>query len=110
MEILFAFQLPILTVMPDVTLRRWGFALLFLCYQCGTDVTAALSRRQLGEASHYRRAANPTGAALCSHSANVTHRVNKQCVVTPNAGLGGSYRRMLGSANSVSFCASFFLL
>jgi len=96
--------------MPDVTLRRWGFALLFFCYQYGTDVTAALSRRQLGEASHYRRAGNPTGAALCSHSANVRHGMNKQCVVTSNAGLGGSYHRMQGSANSVSFCASFFLL
>lgn len=43
------------SVIPDGTLRRWGFVPLFFCYQDGTDVTAALSRRQLREAAHYKR-------------------------------------------------------
>lgn len=64
---------------------------MFFCYQDRTDVTAAaaLSRRQLGESlSLQKSGGNPTGATLCSHLANVKHRMNKQWVLLSNAGLG----------------------
>ena len=67
--------------LPDTTLRRWRFALLFFCYQCGTDVTAALSRRQLGEASHYRTGNSHWNSPLPSRSKCETQDEQAVCCI-----------------------------
>lgn len=74
-------------LIPDGTLRRWGFVPLFFCYQDGTDVTAALSRRQLRKPLIIGGWGNPSGTALCSQLVNVKHGMNKQRGMVSNAGL-----------------------